>query len=130
LIHRLARQGDTMASTEPRWGFRRRPAVILAGALLLAGACAPTRPSVGDSESGAPFVAAPAVSTRTLNIAARVEPAYLTQKPIQYRGISLWTTVRMFNAYLAYKDDAEVPHAYLAQDLPQLNTDSWQVEPD
>ena len=36
----------------------------------------------------------------------------------------------LFNATLDYRDEREVPHPYLAEALPQLNTDTWRVFPD
>jgi len=40
------------------------------------------------------------------------------------------TTTRLFNAGLDLLDDRTVAQPYLAEALPQLNTDSWRVLPD
>jgi peptide/nickel transport system substrate-binding protein len=40
------------------------------------------------------------------------------------------TTKRLFNATLALVDGAGAAHPYLAEALPQLNTDAWRVLPD
>ncbi len=40
------------------------------------------------------------------------------------------TTTRLFNAALVQFDDKGNPRPYLAETLPQLNTDSWRVFPD
>jgi peptide/nickel transport system substrate-binding protein len=45
-------------------------------------------------------------------------------------GISSASVTRLFNAGLALIDDRGHPQPYLAERLPQLNTDSWKVLPD
>ncbi|HEY3117340.1 MAG TPA: ABC transporter substrate-binding protein, partial [Chloroflexota bacterium] len=43
---------------------------------------------------------------------------------------SLNPQLRLFNAMLDYLDESETTHPYLAESLPQLNTDTWRVSPD
>src|SRR5437762_5159476 len=38
--------------------------------------------------------------------------------------------MRTFNAGLAINDERDVPRPYLAEALPQLNSESWRVSPD
>ena len=45
-------------------------------------------------------------------------------------GITADATKRLFNAALAIVDSSGSPRPYLAETLPQLNTDSWRVLPD
>src|SRR5207245_2437639 len=73
----------------------------------------------------------PAVPARTLQIMTRVEPKNLSLKvPGAAGGVTSDAAARLFNAYLALNDEHEVAHAYLAEALPQLNTDTWKVFPD
>jgi peptide/nickel transport system substrate-binding protein len=69
-------------------------------------------------------------SSRTLIMAGRSEIPSLQSKPIRSFGLTSGTTVRLFNAGLALRDAQGNYHPYLAEALPQLNTDSWQVFPD
>jgi peptide/nickel transport system substrate-binding protein len=59
-----------------------------------------------------------------------VEPAGLANKPLQQVGVSLHSTKRLFNAELAILDEKGLPQPYLAEAIPQLNTDTWRVFPD
>src|SRR4029453_6518630 len=65
---------------------------------------------------------------RTLVVAHRYEPNTLAAKMLQSNG-PLRTT-RLFNATLALIDAAGAAQPYLAESLPQLNTDAWRVFPD
>jgi peptide/nickel transport system substrate-binding protein len=61
----------------------------------------------------------------------RIEPVTLVARALQEAaGVGLYMTRRMFNADLALLDESGVPHPYLIEALPQLNTDSWRVFPD
>jgi peptide/nickel transport system substrate-binding protein len=60
----------------------------------------------------------------------RLEPASLASKALQQAGTILTSTRRVFNATLALLDDKGTPQPYLAEALPQLNSESWQVFPD
>src|SRR5437879_1871422 len=104
---------------------RSLPVMIIA-ALALA-ACAPASPT-GPGGS-LPAGAGRAVSdTRTLVMMDRHEPQGLSEK-ILAAGTS-GQGRRLFNAYLAVHDDHGTPHPYLAEALPQLDSDSWRVFPD
>jgi peptide/nickel transport system substrate-binding protein len=95
--------------------------------LVLTG-CQPAAPSALPS-SQAPAPSAPRVS-RTLVMLTRVEPVSLATKPLQQAGTLLASTRRVYNATLALLDDRGIPRPYLAEALPQLNTDTWRVFPD
>lgn len=69
------------------------------------------------------------ITDRTLKIIARGEPASLASKPLQSAG-GVGAITGLFNADLAFADGQGVHHPYLAQALPELNTDTWQVFPD
>jgi peptide/nickel transport system substrate-binding protein len=105
---------------------------ILIAALALT-ACAPATPA---PPSGAPQTgqggARPAEPPgRTLVAAVRVEPATIASRPLQEaRGVATYLSGRMFNASLALLDARGAPLPYLAETLPQLNSDSWRVAPD
>src|SRR5437764_14980412 len=100
-------------------------------------ACAPTASTPSAQPGGAPG-ARPAASaartepqaSRTLVAAIRVEPASIAGKGLQPSSLTLGATVRTFNAGLTIIDDHEQPRPYLADTLPQLNTDTWQVNAD
>src|SRR5947199_10653182 len=66
--------------------------------------------------------------SRTLVVAHRYEPAVLAPKALGSNGPL--TTTRLFNAALAEFDHKGLPRPYLAEALPQLNTDTWQITPD
>jgi len=63
-------------------------------------------------------------------IAIRAEPNTLAGKTGVAGGVTLTTTRRLFNANLVIFDQRGTPQPYLAAELPRLNTDSWQVNPD
>lgn len=63
-------------------------------------------------------------------MAIRVEPASVAARSLQQVGVALHTTKRLFNAELAILDDRGLPRAYLAEAIPQLDTDTWRVLPD
>ena len=97
-------------------------------ALMLAG-CAPAqdqRSSPGTSGGGSRSESA--AQTRTLVVAHRYEPANLAPKVLQSNGTL--RTARLFNAALSLVDDDGAPRPYLAEVLPQLNTETWRVLPD
>src|SRR5262249_38139043 len=64
----------------------------------------------------------------TLVMIIRDEPGTLTPK--LRVGTTLTDAKRLFNAGLAINDELQTPHAYLAEALPQLNTDTWRVTSD
>jgi peptide/nickel transport system substrate-binding protein len=99
--------------------------------LVVLTACAPNsgsgQPAI-DSRRRAP--GGEGRSSRTLNSVIRVEPASLASKPLVATGISVAHVVRLFNAELDLQDGQERALPYLAEALPQLNTESWRVLPD
>jgi peptide/nickel transport system substrate-binding protein len=100
------------------------PLAILIGALLFVSACSGAttdRPRIEQAKG-------PGGETRTLRMAERTPPQDLAPK-IPTAGMAD-RTKRLFNAFLAVKDDGGTPHPYLAEILPQLNTENWRVFPD
>ncbi|MPZ15075.1 MAG: hypothetical protein GEU73_11735 [Chloroflexi bacterium] len=67
---------------------------------------------------------------RTLVVAVRGEPPSIADLPIASFSGLLDRPKALFNAELDFKDEREIPHPYLAEALPQLNTDTWTVSPD
>lgn len=65
---------------------------------------------------------------QTLVVSHRYEYTYLAPKIQQLNGPL--NTTRLFNAALSLIDDKGVPRPYLAESLPQLNTDAWRIFPD
>jgi peptide/nickel transport system substrate-binding protein len=104
--------------------------MLIAPLLLVLIACAAPagRPSPGD---GAP--APPAASTapqRTLVVGFRGEPPSLASKPLVVVDGSVRGPLPMVNATLDGLDERGIPYPYLAEALPQLNTDTWRLLPD
>lgn len=94
---------------------------------LLAVSCLPSPASPNDPAvtGDTPAQANPA---RTLVVAIRGEPGSLNAK--RGGGLNLAATRQFFNADLARLDEHESARPYLAETLPQLNTDAWRVFPD
>ena len=65
---------------------------------------------------------------RTLTVAIRFETIALAPKATTAQGVN--GTLRLFNAQLTYTDGAGSFQPYLAESVPQLNTDCWRVHPD
>jgi peptide/nickel transport system substrate-binding protein len=108
----------------------RSPNVLLAVAALFGifgAACAPAGPSGGQPGAGS---ADQPRQTRTLAAAIRIEPAFVAGKPLRQAGLTLGSTVRLFNAALTISDDRGLPRPYLAESLIEANTDSWRIFPD
>src|SRR3954466_15410411 len=99
--------------------------LALLGALLGACSSPATQPS---TSSGAVAPAEPSPRNITLAMIIRDEPGALTPK--LRVGTTLADAKRLFNAGLAINDELQSPRPYLAESLPQLNTDSWRVGPD
>jgi len=97
--------------------------VVLITALLALAACAPARQPVQQQGGARPD------QSRTLVIAVRGEPAALSSKEL-VEGLGVANAKRLFNANLALIDDRENASPYLAEALPQLDTDTWRVFPD
>lgn len=97
-------------------------------ALLVAGcapAALPSAPRPLDSTAGRP-----AAPQRTLAIAVKNEPRSIAAVSPTGGGVAPSFTVRPFNAYMEIVDDRGTAHPYLAEGLPRLHTDTWQVFPD
>ncbi len=102
----------------------RRPAALVGIVVaLLTGCIAPPQP-----QSAAPATR-PTSDSRTLVMASRAEPAVLAAKPLQPTAIGVQTATPLFNAGLAILDDRGQARPYLAESLPELNTDTWRVLP-
>jgi len=112
-----------------------RGTVLVLVLLATAAACAPARPS-GSSATPAQGGAAtgqPSASIQhTLVMIGGRAPDTLAARPLrQIQGAGQPTaTFRAFNAGLALMNERNLPQPYLAEKLPQLNTDSWRVSPD
>src|SRR5438093_15579 len=106
-----------------------RPLFVLMVAATLLAACAapaaPSREGAGAASSApAPQPAAP----RSITMGVRYELISGQSKALNNSSSDIQK--RLFNASLAMMDSSGVIHPYLAETLPQLNTDSWQVFPD
>ena len=109
-----------------------RPVSLILFVLLVASltACAPaTGPtSAGGGASGGE---SPRPGPqRTLTIALRGEPPSLAAKPVVAFTNALRPPLNLFNAQLDFTDEREVAFPYLAEAIPQLNTDTWRLLPD
>src|SRR5204862_1438423 len=91
-------------------------------------ACAPPAAPPAPAARSQPVVADQ--TDRTVTIIGRTEPTQVADPGLRSSGTSIGATTRPFNAALDTNDSHENPVPYLAEALPQLNTDSWQVFPD
>jgi ABC-type transport system substrate-binding protein len=105
---------------------RRLP--LLALLIMLATAACGRPDSTGEGQR--PAQDADARRQRTLVTAVRVEPVSLASRPLQDSGQTVRFTTRFFNAELDFVDARDVSRPYLAEALPELNTESWRVFPD
>src|SRR5438094_4578902 len=95
----------------------------------LAAACTPATPRGG--AGGSASQAEPSRPARPLVTALRVEPKTIAARGLgQNTGVALYLPKRMSNADLALLDDRGNAQPYLAETLPQLNTDSWKISSD
>ncbi len=106
--------------------MRKLQLVALAALPLVIAACAGPAPQGRSTESSPPAQQ----STRTLVIAIHDEPGTLALHPFTQPGQATYLIKRVFNAQLSYLDDQAAAHPYLAEALPQLNSDSWRVTAD
>jgi peptide/nickel transport system substrate-binding protein len=67
---------------------------------------------------------------RTVVLIARGEFASLAAKQLQGTGGGIDQVLVVYNATLDMRDENGTPMPYLAESLPQLNSDSWRVFPD
>src|SRR5438093_9625249 len=96
--------------------------------VLVLSACAPAGPSSSPIAGPSGGVAQ---ADRTLVAGVRVEPNSLAERPVlqsaAFAGFALLK--RLPNAELTILDDKLVRHPYLAEALPELNSDTWRVFP-
>ncbi len=97
-------------------------------ALISLVGCSPARPGT-TAPTSAEEAAAPRVE-RTLIMALRVEPQTIAARPLGSPAVAIKASGRIFNAALDLIDDRNIPRPYLAENLPQLNTETWRVFPD
>jgi peptide/nickel transport system substrate-binding protein len=112
-------------------GLVRRSALLFA-LMLVAGCAAPATRSVpaNDSASQAPAQPAAQRISRTLVMAGRSESPSVASRPLRIFGLTSTTVSRLFNAGLALRGGDGTWHPYLADSLPQVNSDTWKVNPD
>src|SRR5438067_5824901 len=106
--------------------------------VMVLAACAPTPPAAPAPQGqttagqGQALSAGQSAVQRTLILVGGRAPGSLAGKPLRDDGGAgrPRATLRALNAGLALNDEHDVPHPYLAEALPQLNTDAWRVFPD
>src|SRR6266700_413257 len=89
-------------------------------------ACAPTQ-QTGPAQT---VNASGQQASRALVAAIHDEPGGLGLHPFTQPGQATYLIKRFVNAQLTYLDNEAAPYPYLAEALPQLNTDSWKIFPD
>jgi len=102
-------------------------------AMVLAACAGPTgtNPSSGATAPGAAGAQPEAQQpSKTLVVVTRAEPPSLNPKPFRQLGLTSDLSGRMFNAGLVIRNDQGLPVPYLAENVPQLNTDTWRVSAD
>ena len=106
-----------------------RVTVVGLVALVVVG-CGGTSPqsSAGRVSGEGRAAASNSSSTQTVRIAVRYEIDNLATKIIGPNGPTI--TRRFFNASQVLIDGSGATRPYLAESLPQLNTDNWKVFPD
>src|SRR5437879_5018470 len=92
--------------------------------MLVAVACTPSPAANSSPSSIASVSAQPA---RALIAAVQIEPKTLAARIIAQPAVSLDLVRRVVNADLTLLDDQSNPYPYLAEALPQLQSDSWKV---
>src|SRR5947209_18150012 len=113
-----------------------RALMLIMLAATLVACAAPTSTSTprqgepAPAETGQAPARPEAQPSRTLAGAIRVEPASIAGKGLQPSSLTLGATVRTFNAGLTIIDDHDQARPYLAETLPELNTDTWRVNAD
>jgi peptide/nickel transport system substrate-binding protein len=105
--------------------------VLAVSVLTVFFACAPASQPSAVSGTGNGPAARPEIQ-RTLVVAGGRSPESLAMKPVREAGGAgnPRTALRAFNAALVIHDERELPRPYLAESLPQLNSDSWRVSAD
>lgn len=104
--------------------FNKASWLLMLAAIMVV-ACAPQSAANTDSPSQAPR------PSQSLVMATYAEPGTLAQKALGAGpGTSFYTTLRSFNATLGVVDGQGAPRPYLAENLPQLDTENWRTFPD
>jgi peptide/nickel transport system substrate-binding protein len=103
------------------------PLSALLAVIFVTLACGPAG-RASNPPAGQP--SAPASPQRALVVAIRGEPPSIAARPLVPFTAALNTPLFLFNATLDYRDERSVPHPYLAEGLPQLDSDTWRVLPD
>ena len=106
---------------------RVRLASFVALVAVCSSACAPAAAPSGSQTGVSPEQPR---QTRTLVTAIRIEPAFVAAKPLRQTGLTLGSTVRLFNAALTISDDRGLSRPYLAESLVEVNTENWRLFPD
>src|SRR5947209_6218232 len=115
------------------WQARRRCGSLVTMALLAVTACASPPPVRTGASPAAPGAVAMDVSpqpSKTLVMMLASEPDSLAGTAMTARTGSTAGRRRLFNAGLVLRDGQNQPMPYLAESLPQVNTDAWRVFPD
>lgn len=102
---------------------------VLVVASLAACTSAPGPPAPRGAPGGESVPVAPEPK-KTLVMMINAEPDSLAGTALTARTGTTAGRRRLFNAGLILRDGANQPMPYLAQSLPQLNTESWRVLPD
>ena len=102
--------------------------MLLTCLMISLAACAPTSSQPAASRGQDAPQARP---TKTLVVATRGQINTVADKTLRDRGgATTAAALNLWNARLTLKDERDQPQPYLAQALPELNTDSWRVFPD
>lgn len=114
----------------PSGGLRPAPLRSILTTLLLVpafGGCSPAAPAApSQADTTAQLQSS---RNKTLTIGVRSEANTAAAKGLQTTGSNV-SPETLFNAGLAQVDNNGLPHPYLAETLPQLNTDTWRVSAD
>lgn len=102
-----------------------RSLVVMILALTVVGCAQPA--SLSTAEPQPPAKAQP---SKTLVIVLRQEPVFLAGTAPSAGNITTGTQKRIFNAGLTQSNGQDEPIPYLAESIPQLNTDSWRLQVD
>jgi len=112
--------------------LRCRAVLLLSLAVLVTG-CAtpsPSAPASSPNQAGTVSQASAPAAERVLTVSIAREPTFIAGlAPLPSQQASDFY-VRMFNAFVDLVDDQNRPQPYLAEALPQLNTDTWTILPD
>ncbi len=105
---------------------------VLLVALMTLIACAPPARPTSSARENVPNSSQPPAQriSRTLVMAGRSETPSVASRPLRIFGLTSTTVSRLFNAGLALRDGEGNWHPYMAESLPQLNSESWTVAPD